>query len=107
MLVVSSNAEADMTMGAREQILKAIEKKRAEAAEHERLRLAAEHHVKGLEEALKALPKEGGGANGEAVMLREDSGPAKARDFLQKLGRPAHIAELVEGIGREPSHENK
>jgi hypothetical protein len=97
-------------MGAREQIEKQLAKKRAERAElqrdfEKRLNLA-DGHIEGLEAALKALPKDGVIPGGE-VALRDGGGAALARDFLQTLGRPAHIAEIVVGIGKDSTHRNK
>jgi len=92
-------------MGVREQIQKAIDKKRAEIAEIDRQRLAAEHHIRGLEEALKAVPRDAA-TNGE-VTLREGSAPALVREFLTLAKRPAHITELVAALGKEPSHDNR
>lgn len=95
-------------MGPREVILKAIEKKRTEKSEHDRQSLACEHHIKGLEEALKALPKEDSTSAVEPeATLREGSGAALARDYLAKVGHPVHISELVPAIGKENTHQNR
>ncbi|HUP61969.1 MAG TPA: hypothetical protein VNA69_16300 [Thermoanaerobaculia bacterium] len=96
-------------MGAREQIEKQLSKKRTERAElqrdFEKKMNLAEGHIEGLEAALKALPKDLT-TNGD-VALREGGGAAMARDFLRTHGRPAHITEIVTGIGKEPTHKNK
>jgi hypothetical protein len=97
-------------MGPREQILKAIDKKRAERFDIEReflQRLSlVDGHIEGLEAALKSLPKEVT-PNVDATSLRENSSVAQARDFIKKEGKPVHIATLVAGIGKEPTHQNK
>ncbi len=62
--------------------------------------------VQGLQEALKLFPKGSSESKAETV-LRQGSDMAKARDFLQRLNRPAHITEILGGIGKENNKNNR
>jgi len=84
-------------MGVRAQLERKIENKRLEILEYESKLREATAFLHGLQEALKVLPREGGPSS--VQILRPGSDMAKARDFLATLGRPAYIAEILEGIG--------
>jgi len=85
--------------------------RKIDAARQEIARIEAEliekkAFVQGLQEALKLFPKGSTESKAETV-LRQGSDMAKARDFLQDLKRPAHITEILEGIGKENNKNNR
>jgi hypothetical protein len=95
-------------MNIRPQLEKKIENKRQEIADLEGKLREASAFLQGLQEALRMLPKEG---NGEEKppdqVLRAGSNMAKARDYLRKMGKPMHVAEILKGIGTEVDKKNK
>src|SRR3972149_9097771 len=67
--------------------------------------LKKDSFLQGLKEALKLLPRQEG--ESATHILRSGSDMAKAKDFLQKLGRPVHIGEILKGIGKEVNKNNR
>jgi uncharacterized protein YabN with tetrapyrrole methylase and pyrophosphatase domain len=63
--------------------------------------------LQGLQEALKIYPKDGVSETQSETLLRHGSDMAKARDFLTTHGKPAHVSEIVVGIGKENTKENR
>lgn len=78
-----------------------IEATRQDIARLEAELLEKKAFVQGLLEALKLFPKNAGVDTKGETVLRHGSDMAKARDFLQSLGRPAHITDILKGIGKE------
>lgn len=85
---------------------KKIELTRQEIARLEAELMEKKAFLSGLMEAFKLFPK--GGSNNKAeTVLRQGSDMAKARDFLQSLNRPAHITEILGGIGKANNKLNR
>lgn len=66
----------------------------------------AKTYIQALQDTVKLLPRE----NGSAVQdfaLRKGSSPALARDVLEKAGKNLHITDILKGIGKEPSRQNR
>jgi len=84
-------------MGLREDLNKKIERKRAEIAELQTQIRLAEEYLQALEDTLKMLPREGVAA---PQTLRHGSALAKARDIIEQAGRPVHITELLQSLGK-------
>lgn len=78
-----------------------IESERKEIARLEAELLERKAFLNGLLEALKIYPKENSTDNQTEPTLRSGSDMAKARDFLESRGHPAHVSEIAVGIGRE------
>lgn len=90
-------------MGLREDFLRRIEKKRAEIdVQRTNLRIE-ERYLEAMMDAYKLLPKTGDDSNGSSrpTGLRKGSAVGKAYDALKRLGRPAHISEIVEASGHK------
>jgi hypothetical protein len=90
-------------MFARKIIEKKIEQKRAEITALLSQVTAAEAFVQGLEEALKALPKD----NQTVSSLRPGTNLHKAYEYLKKVGKPVPLNELLKGIGLEVNKANR
>jgi|HubBroStandDraft_3_1064219.scaffolds.fasta_scaffold196337_2 hypothetical protein len=95
-------------MGYRENLTRLIEKKEQELA---RLESDAAHiraYLEGLNDALKALPKEV--ANGSVErqhVLRPNSALAKAREALMRAKQPLYIDDLLLAVGKDIKPENR
>ena len=85
-------------MSIQTQIEKKIQQKAQEIADLEIQIREVRAYLQGLQDTYRMLPKDQ--AIGEQL-LRPNSDMAKARDFLKRIGRPAHITEILKGIGRE------
>jgi len=91
-------------MYARRTIERKIEAKRQEIAGYEARISEARAFVAGLEEALKALPRQ---TNATFTTLRPGTNLAKAYATLKKCGAPMHINGLMKAIGLEESKGNR
>ena len=95
-------------MNIRPQLEKKIESKKQEILELDVKLREANAFLLGLQEALRMLPREGNG--NERVpnqILRPSSNMAKARDYLQRTGKPMHITEILKGMGVVVDKKNK
>ena len=95
-------------MGYRENLSRLIEKKEQELSN---LEMAAAHlraYIEGLNDALKALPKESaGGPQERPHVLRPNSALAKAREALVRAKQPLYIDDLLLAVGKEVTPENR
>lgn len=80
-----------------------IEKKRLEIVELERQLGESKAYLSALVDTAKWLPKSGD----KEVTLRSGSDLAQARDFIKSKGQPAHVADILKGIGKEVNKANK
>ncbi|MFH0909558.1 MAG: hypothetical protein V1929_12430 [bacterium] len=90
-------------MYARGIIEKKIATKRIEIAALKSQITATEAFVSGLEEALKALPKD----SQAAVTIRPGTNIYRAYEHLKKVGKPLPISELLKAIGQDVTKENR
>jgi hypothetical protein len=93
-------------MGLREDLLRRIERKRAEIVELETRGRLAREYLQALEDTLKILPKDTTGFD-SALTLRPGTNLAKAREAIKKAGRPLHINELLGAIGKGTSRNER
>lgn len=100
-----------MSISARKELARKIQKERVLLQDDERKlqELQTQCHkreafIRGLEEALKLLPQDH--ASGEAD-LRPGSAMALARQVILNAGRPLHIGELLEAMGKDDSKANR
>lgn len=89
-------------MGIRQNLERKIEAKRLEIAELEVKLRETQAFLLGMQEALKGLPRENA-AGAPQQSLRAGSDMAKTRDFLARIGRPAHISEIMEELNKDGS----
>lgn len=97
-------------MGAREEIQKRIERKRAEIVSLEAQVREAEIYIQALEDTLKILPKDTSNEPLDSSVLTElrpGSRVAKARDFLRQAGQQLQVMEILKGIGEPPNAANR
>ncbi len=98
------------SMALREDIQKRIDKKRAEIVTLEGQIKNATIYIQALEDTLKMLPRETAepsalaGSNGS---LRAGSKVDKAREAIQRAGKPLHVTELLPSIGRPNNASNR
>jgi hypothetical protein len=83
-----------------------VRKKEQEIQEFEAQIRDARTYIQALQDVLKILPRDTDEA-ATPTALRPGSGISKVRDFILSQRRPAHINELLEAVGREPTRENK
>lgn len=89
-----------------------IEKKKQETQEQKMRLLAdieilekeAEGYIKALTEMLRYAPNEEGE---DTTTLRAGSEVAKAKESLEKAGKPLHISDLIVAIGKENTKSNR
>lgn len=83
-----------------------IERKQQEIDELQRKLVAAENFLAGLQESMKLVPRDPSDGGGDAE-IREGSTVAKVRDFLKTTGKPVHIDQILEGIGRQKDKKTR
>lgn len=64
----------------------------------------AKAYIQALQETIRLLPKSGEGVESK---IRPGSAIAKTLAFLKKTGRPMHINEILEGIGKSTSKKDR
>jgi len=95
-------------MGVRQEYEKRVDKKQREIAELEGQLRESKAVLQAYLEFLRHLPQESGdGKTATGSGLRPGTDLYKAWQYLTKLGRPAYITELLKGIGKEPTKENR
>ena len=94
-------------MAIRRDIQRKIDKKRQEIADLEAQTNAAKSYIQAMEDALKLLPREGANEGGATKFLRPGSNLAKARAAIKQAGRPMHVNELLEALGKPSTRMNR
>lgn len=94
-------------MSVRREIERRIERKREEIEELEKSMGQATAYIQALQETLKLLPKDGDSATSPPRTLRKGSEMEKVRNLLRKAGKPIYIVDILKGIGKEPTKENR
>lgn len=94
-------------MNNRRELEKRIEKERQKAFDLRTQLEKQESFVQGLQEALRFLPKEGAADRNSEQQLRAGSELAKARDFLREKGKPTHISEILQHLGKELNKDTR
>jgi hypothetical protein len=79
-------------------------KKREEIATLEKQLLEARAFLSGIEESIKALPRDPGAGS---KMLRPGSKIARTRDAILEAGRPLHLDEILKALGEKLTQEAK
>lgn len=93
-------------MSERAAIKERLRKKEQEIQTLEGKLQSARIYVQALQDVLKMLEKVGDGTPTESVP-RPGSLVSQARDVILKVGRPVHINELLEGVGKEATREGR
>ena len=90
----------------RRKIVERIKKKEIEIQELESSIREARAYMQAMYDALKLLPRDVAPKD-EETELRPGSMIARARDAIQKAGRPLHISELLAALGKDNSRSSK
>jgi hypothetical protein len=93
-------------MSVRNELEKKIDRKKEEISVMETSLAAAKAYLQALQDTMKWLPRE---STDEAPphSLREGSDMAKARALISIEGKPLHISEILKGLGKEVTKENR
>jgi hypothetical protein len=91
-------------MNERRKIEERLRKKEQEICEFEAKIRDARIYLQALQDVLKILPR-GSEGHRRAGSLRPGSGMAKVREFILEKGRPGHVTELLEALGRPATRE--
>ena len=95
-------------MDIRREFEKRIERKKQEVFDLERNIAEAKAYMQALLDALKLLPKDKDApAEEPSANLRPNSDLALTAELLKGMGRPLHIDEILQGIGKPVTKENK
>jgi hypothetical protein len=96
-------------MGFREELQKRLEKKRSEISSLSGKLKEAEIYAQAIEDMLKLLPRDDGAPSEASAdsALREGSNIARAKEALQKFGRPMQINELLSAMGKSPDKDTR
>lgn len=93
-------------MGIREKIEDKIKKKEQEIMEYEKKISEAKSYIEALRDTIKLFPKSESSESPEAK-IRPGSAIAKTLALLKKIGKPIHINEILEGIGKTTSKKDR
>ncbi|MDD5482957.1 MAG: hypothetical protein PHP98_04830 [Kiritimatiellae bacterium] len=94
-------------MNTRAEIEKRIEKKQVEIRSFETSIGEAKAYIQALQDTLKLLPKDADLRLSTSRSLRKGSEMEKVRLFLLKIGKPQYIEDILKGIGKEITKENR
>ena len=95
-------------MGARDNLQKLLERKAAEVESLECALRDARIYLQAIRDSIKALPKESVSADiVEYKSLRPGTDMAKTQELIKTAGRPLHITEILEGLGKPLSKSNR
>jgi len=95
-----------MDMNERRRIEERAKQKELEIQELEARWRDAKIYLQALQDVLKILPRDNSPALG-AKTLRMGSAVSKAHEVMLKLGRPAHVTELLEALGQAVNRESR
>jgi len=90
-------------MNLRREFEKLIEKKKVEIIEAQRAIASAEAYIQAMTDAIKKLPKD----DAVAPTVRPGSDVEKIRDVILSAGRPLHLSEIIESLGRQADPDAK
>ncbi len=94
-------------MSVREKLEDRIKKKEQEIRDYESKISEAKAYIQALQDTIRLLPKDEGSAISAESKLRTGSAVYKAMIFLKKVGKPMHINEILKGIGKTTSKNDR
>ncbi len=95
-------------MGIRQDFERRITKKQQEIADLEMQIRDAKSYLQALQDSLKFIPRDADSNGASAgTDLRQGSALSKAREAIKKAGKPLHINELLEAIGKVVDKKSK
>jgi len=84
-----------------------IKRKEEEIQEYEGKIREARAYLQALQDAMKLLPKENTEKSLEAYVLRPGSNMSKTYEMLRKAGKPMHINDILNAIGKNTSKKER
>lgn len=97
-------------MSLRKKFERKVREKEQEIHELERQIMDAKAYLSAMQDAIRLLPAEGPGENGEAgtdLTLKAGSTMDAVAKVLKAHGKPMHIMDLLKAIGRDPTSEHR
>jgi predicted RNase H-like nuclease (RuvC/YqgF family) len=94
-------------MSTRTEIERRIEKKQDEINGLERAIGEAKSYIQALQDTLKLLPRDGNEHILASRSLRRGSEMEKVRALLLKTGKPLYIEDILKGLGKEITRDNR
>lgn len=95
-------------MGIKEKLEEKIHKKDLEIQELELKIREARSYIQALQETIKVLPREATSESQEnEVTIRQGSTVYKTLKFLESSGKPLHINDILQGIGKSLTKSDK
>lgn len=92
-------------MGIREDIQKKLDRKEQEKWELVEKLHECDIYIASLQDVLKMLPRDS--EPGKERFLRPGTAVSLARDAIRKAGKPLHIGELLEAIGKSNAKKHR
>jgi hypothetical protein len=96
-----------MGVGIRKKFLEKIKRKEEEIQRYENSIREARAYLRGLQDAIRLLPRENGTKESAESKLRAGSTTSKTLEFLRKANKPMYITSILKGIGKEITKENR
>lgn len=96
-------------MGARENLQRLADRKQQEIEKLEAELERAKIYLQAILDSMKVLPRElnSSGNSGEQTSLRPGTALAKAREAILVAGKPLHIGQLLQAIGKPSDKKTK
>ena len=94
-------------MGIRDKLEEKIKKKEQEIQEYEAKIKEAKVYIEAVKDTMKLLPKSEIKGESPESKIRPGSVISKTLALLKKTGRPMHINEILEGIGKSTSKKDR
>lgn len=94
-------------MGLKAKFEERIKRKELEITEYETKIREAKSYLQALQDSMKLLPKESIGANAGSGTLRPGSNVYKTYEYLKRIGKPAHINEILKTLGKDVNKTEK
>jgi len=93
-------------VSSRRKIEDKVRRKEQEIAELEAQIREARAYIQALNDALKVIPKDKEDTDGTRE-LRPGSMMAEAREAIRRAGKPLHISELLDALGKEKTRSSR
>ena len=94
-------------MGLKTKFEERIKRKELEIVEYETKIREARAYLQALQDSMKLLPKEQIGSMSGGGSLRPGSNVYKTYEYLKKIGKPAHINEILKILGKDVNSTEK
>ena len=97
-------------MSLRRKFERKIREKEQEIHDLENKLMEARAYMQAMQDAIRLVPVEGDGENGEIAserVIKAGSAMEVAMKALRKAGKALHIMDLLKAMGREPTVENR